>query len=293
MKRKYFLVALAVLGGLVVTITAFSHSEAPHRLVHRFGPDMVKKHMEQRLEELNLTGDQKEQVEAMKMSIKDDVTRGMFEKSRALDEIAARLKSDNPDVAGLAGDIKKTVQEKGPQKVSRILGYGVAFYNILDEAQQAVVIEQFREKLDRAESRIGRFSKWRAHRGESGHRRFRHAEKIVKELDLTPAQEAKLKQAASTIRYNMVERIELKKDFIAEIDAELSGTNPDVEKVAFMIQNRVKGRLQGEFPGLDSMVDFYETLDDEQKAKVNSHILERIEKAQKRIALTLEKIETM
>ncbi len=291
MKLKTILIIFAVIGSIIITLTAFSHSDYPGEICFRHGPEAVKKRIDKRLAELNLDGEQQKQVDALKLRIREDMVQGMTEKSRALDGIASRLREKNPDVPALAKDIKSAISEKGPEKVDRVLGYGVAFYDILDDGQKAMVVERLRERIDRAGDKIDRFSEWRGRHGKDGPPRFRHADRVMKELDLTPAQAAKLKETAALFRHSMIDRLAVKKEFIAEIDAKLAEANPDMESIAFKVKGKAAERLAGEFPGIDAMVDFYGELNRNQKEKVIAHFLERIEKVQSRIETALEELE--
>jgi len=105
-------------------------------------------------------------------------------------------------------------------------------------------------------------------------------DKKVGKLDLSETQQEKYQEIRSEMEADFVKMRENRKAFIRELQNEFNRENPDINAVASLLKEksqRIPG-LMGE--KLDRFLDFYNILDEDQKAQVIKKFREKIGKVQ-------------
>lgn len=118
----------------------------------------------------------------------------------------------------------------------------------------------------------GRFHRCHGPGGDMPGFVLKRLDRKVKELNLTPDQQAKYDELRAQLKERMLAAKEDRLNFRETVRNELSKELPDVAALNAMMKRKIEnvsGALQG---GLDLFADFYSTLDEGQKQKVLSGI---------------------
>ncbi len=103
-------------------------------------------------------------------------------------------------------------------------------------------------------------------------------DKGVEELNLSEAQRGKYGELKAEIRTRLKERMDERKRWREELQAEMSKENPDVRVLSESVKQRIE-RFSGFMEGnLNLFVDFYQSLDQQQKGKVLAMIREKMKR---------------
>jgi len=113
-------------------------------------PERILKHMDKKMEELNLSEGQKEKYAQLKASFKADFEEMRSRRHKFMNEIKAEIDQQNPDMQRLADTVKDRLKQM-PDRIGTHLDQLVDFYNILDEEQKTRVLERMRESMARCE----------------------------------------------------------------------------------------------------------------------------------------------
>ena len=112
--------------------------------------DFIMWKMDRHVKDLNLNEAQKKEYERIKEETRAGIA-GAIEKRKEFHGIVqAEMNKENPDINALAGLMKERAQHI-PDMVSKPIDLFVGFYNLLDEDQQARVIEMFRLRMGSAQ----------------------------------------------------------------------------------------------------------------------------------------------
>ena len=90
----------------------------------------------------------------------------------------------------------------------------------------------------------------------------------VKELNLNDTQKKEFEKGKEEIRAGIAEAIERKKDFRRIVHEEMGKENPDINALAGLMKERAQNIPDMVSKPIDLFVNFYNFLDDSQKAKV-------------------------
>jgi hypothetical protein len=90
----------------------------------------------------------------------------------------------------------------------------------------------------------------------------------VKELNLNDAQKKEYEKSKEEIRAGIAEAIERKKDFHRIVHEEMDKENPDINALAGLMKERAQNIPDMVSKPIDLFVNFYNLLDESQKAKV-------------------------
>ncbi len=127
-----------------------------HRLSCHAGPhgqdiaDFLLWKMDRHATELNLNETQLQKYEEIKANIKSSIADAMERRSALHGIVREEMNKENPDVKALANLFKERVQHL-PDVVSRHIDLFLSFYDMLDETQQAKVVEHFRWRMGTAQ----------------------------------------------------------------------------------------------------------------------------------------------
>jgi Spy/CpxP family protein refolding chaperone len=103
-------------------------------------------------------------------------------------------------------------------------------------------------------------------------------DKRVEELNLTEAQKGKYEEIKGKLETRLKEHGDDRKRLIEELQTEMKKEDPDVKVLSQSVKKRIK-RFSGFMEGnLDLFIEFYETLDKEQKDKVMATIRKKMKR---------------
>ena len=114
--------------------------------------DFILWKMDRHVKDLNLNDAQKGEYEKSKEEIRAGIAQAMERKKEFHRIVREEMDRENPDINALASLMKDRAQHI-PDMVSRPIDLFVNFYNLLDENQQAKVIEMFRARMSFAQQR--------------------------------------------------------------------------------------------------------------------------------------------
>jgi hypothetical protein len=107
----------------------------------------VLSRVDRRVEELNLSDDQKNRYEELRGQFKENFLEGLEERKRFHNDVREEMSKENPDVHEVIARINEGLREI-PGFMEKNLNLLVAFYDTLDDDQQARVIARIRAKMD-------------------------------------------------------------------------------------------------------------------------------------------------
>ena len=103
-------------------------------------------------------------------------------------------------------------------------------------------------------------------------------DKRVEELNLTEAQKGKYEEIKGKLEARLKEHMDDRKRLIEELQTQMKKEDPDVKVLSESIKKRIE-RFSGFMEGnLDLFIEFYETLDKEQKDKVMATIRKKMKR---------------
>jgi Spy/CpxP family protein refolding chaperone len=107
---------------------------------------------------------------------------------------------------------------------------------------------------------------------------LKRMDKRVKKLGLTEAQQKQYGEIRLNIEDDLTEMADNHRDFFREVMSEFNRERPDMDAVANLVKERVK-RMPGMMEETtDHLIDFYNVLDDNQKAQVIDELRKMMKK---------------
>ncbi len=113
----------------------------------------VENHLNEKVEELDLSDSQQEQYEEIKQELVAKLKEGFKKRRDFMKEIESQINNENPDLNAVAALVKQKLNEV-PAIMEGHVDLIMSFYNMLDEEQQEMVIEKIREKMERHHRRF-------------------------------------------------------------------------------------------------------------------------------------------
>ena len=117
------------------------------RFSHKDISDFIIWRMDKKAEELNLTDAQKVKYEELKGNLKSHFTEGMGEHERLMEQFHEELNKDNPNVTFLIESIKTKINEMSGF-ANENLDLLLDFYESLDAAQQRMIMDEIRDRME-------------------------------------------------------------------------------------------------------------------------------------------------
>ena len=156
-KKKHVIIGSAVLLTIFIIGSGFLAMEGPsgfcpkgfHSRFH--GRDFSKHVLESldaKVERLNLSESQQVEYEEIREKIEADMAAMKEGRKKFFTELKREMDDENPDIERISGLVKEKLQQM-PARVEAHLDQFVEFYSILDEEQKNLLIERFREKMNR------------------------------------------------------------------------------------------------------------------------------------------------
>ena len=144
MKRKAIIVSLV---SIIAMLGLFSGCSR-HRW-HSGDPSArIMEHMDEHVEDYNLTEEQKKQYQKIRANVETDIAKQIAQHKEFKAILIEKINVDNPDISEVNRLLKEELNEM-PQKISAHLDYMEEFYNILNPEQQKMVLDEIRSKSKR------------------------------------------------------------------------------------------------------------------------------------------------
>jgi len=103
----------------------------------------------------------------------------------------------------------------------------------------------------------------------------------MEELNLSEVQKTKYVQLKASFKADFEEMRSGRYEFMNDMRAVIDQKNPDMQKLAGLIKDRLNRMPDRIGPHLDQLVDFYNILNEEQKTKVLERMRERMASCEK------------
>lgn len=116
----------------------------------RFSEHVLSR-MDEKVEDLNLSENQKTEYEKIRLEVKEKLTEAMEKRKENFRQLQNEINKDKPDINAMA-EVAKGQFNKMPVFMADNLDLFTKFYNILDEDQKTKVIETMRKKMRACQS---------------------------------------------------------------------------------------------------------------------------------------------
>jgi hypothetical protein len=120
----------------------------PHRFADKDISEHIMKRFDERVEKLDLSEDQQKSYEEIRSKVETSLQETKEEHQKLFEELRGEINRENPDMKLAANLVKDRVKDM-PDHLSQIVDYFMEFYNVLDEDQQAQVLDEMRDKIGR------------------------------------------------------------------------------------------------------------------------------------------------
>jgi Spy/CpxP family protein refolding chaperone len=104
-----------------------------------------------------------------------------------------------------------------------------------------------------------------------------HMDRHVEELNLTEAQKAQYEEIRLRLRDHLLDGAEKRKQAVQDLKQAMKAENPDLPAMAASIKERMHHIPAHMGKNLDLFVEFYNILDQEQKAQVIKHFQKKLD----------------
>ena len=149
MKWKHYLLMTA---GLLVIFGSTVSCGFVHRPHHRVRPKRITSivflRMDNEATRLELTETQQARYTELKNRVKEEIEHDIRGLRNGPDEILKMLETEDPDLEEIADDLKYRMKTMEDPR-GKYLDYLVEFYNILDERQKRLFMDDLIKELDR------------------------------------------------------------------------------------------------------------------------------------------------
>lgn len=105
-----------------------------------------------------------------------------------------------------------------------------------------------------------------------------HIDERVEALNLTEAQKEQYRAIREKVRSDLAAGQEARRHLAARVRKEMEKELPDLHQVASLVSEHAARMPEGLDKGMNRFLEFYEILDDTQKAKVIAHLRDRLKK---------------
>lgn len=109
-------------------------------------------------------------------------------------------------------------------------------------------------------------------------RMLKRMDSKVEELDLTEGQRETYEEIRAKVKANLIQTGEDREKLFTQLREELDRENPDMNTVVEMVKNKLKDMPEHMGQALDLFLEFFNVLDEDQKAKVLEVIREKAER---------------
>jgi len=108
----------------------------------------IAKRFDERVEKLDLTEAQQKSYKEIRSKVETSLQETKEEHRKLFEELRGEINLENPDMNVAANLVKDRLKDM-PDHLSQIVDYFMEFYNVLDQNQQAQVLDEMRDKIGR------------------------------------------------------------------------------------------------------------------------------------------------
>ena len=127
---------------------AFHGRWGAHRFAGKDICEQIMKRFDERVEKLDLSEAQQKNYEEIRSKVETSLQESKEEHRKLSEELRGEINRENPDMNVAASLVKDRLKDM-PEHLSEIVDYFMEFYNVLDEDQQAQVLDEMRDKIGR------------------------------------------------------------------------------------------------------------------------------------------------
>ncbi|MFC1579313.1 Spy/CpxP family protein refolding chaperone [Thermodesulfobacteriota bacterium] len=146
MEPKTFSIArpVIVLTSLILIIGFLGgcHSRRYHKSGHM--TERILARADSRVEDLNLTDDQKKKYQDIRLRLKEHLAKGTEARKKLFEGLMTEINKKNPDLEAASIQAKAQMNQF-PEFMGGILDLFMEFYNVLDDQQKAQVITHLKK----------------------------------------------------------------------------------------------------------------------------------------------------
>ena len=128
--------------------SAFHKRWGAHRFVGKDISEHIMRRFDERVEKLDLSEAQQKSYEEIRSKVEISLKESKEEHQKLFEELRGEINRENPDMKLAANLVKDRVKDM-PDHLSQIVDYFMEFYNVLDENQQAQVLDEMRDRIGR------------------------------------------------------------------------------------------------------------------------------------------------
>jgi Spy/CpxP family protein refolding chaperone len=127
---------------------AFHKRWGPHRFVGKNISEHIMTRFDERVEKLDLSEAQQKTYKEIRTKVEASLNEAKEEHRKLFEELRGEINRENPDMNVAANLVKDRLKDM-PDHLSQIVDYFMEFYNVLDENQQAQVLDEMRDRIGR------------------------------------------------------------------------------------------------------------------------------------------------
>jgi len=144
MKRKRIIISLVAIIAMLGLFSGCSR----HRWHGGDHSARILEHMDEHVEDLNLTEDQQKKYQEIRSNVEAQIAKQMVQHKEFKVVMVNKINEDNPDISEINTLLKEEMNDM-PEKISVYLDYFEEFYNILNQEQKDQILEDVRSKMKR------------------------------------------------------------------------------------------------------------------------------------------------
>jgi hypothetical protein len=120
----------------------------PHRFAGKDISEHIMKRFDERVEKLDLSEAQQKTYKEIRAKVETSLRVTKEEHRKLFEELRGEINRENPNMNVAASLVKDRFKDM-PDHLAQIVDYLMEFYNVLDENQQAQVLDEMRDKMGR------------------------------------------------------------------------------------------------------------------------------------------------
>ena len=128
--------------------SAFHGRWGTHRFADKDISEHIMKRLDERVEKLDLSEAQQKTYKEIRSKVETSLKETKEERRKLFEELRGEINRGNPDMNVAASLVKNRFKDM-PDHLAQIVDYFIEFYNVLDEDQQAQVLDEMRDRIGR------------------------------------------------------------------------------------------------------------------------------------------------
>ena len=127
---------------------AFHGRWGTHRFAGKDISEHIMKRFDERVEKLDLSEAQQKTYKEIRSKVETSLNEAKEEHRKLFEELRGEINRGNSDMNVAASLVKNRFKDM-PDHLAQIVDYFMEFYNVLDEDQQARVLDEMRDRMGR------------------------------------------------------------------------------------------------------------------------------------------------